>query len=32
MPMENFLCSKEYYNLIETRITTAAEKKDLSEA
>jgi hypothetical protein len=30
--MENFLCSKEYWNLIEMRITTAAEEKDLSES
>ena len=32
MPIENFLCSKEYWNLIETRITTTIEEKDLSES
>ena len=31
MLMENFLRSKEYWSLIETGITTAAEDKDLRE-
>ena len=30
--MENFLRSKEYWNLVETGITTAAEGTDLSKA
>ena len=29
--MENFLRSKEYWNLIETGITAATEDKDLRE-
>ena len=31
MLMENFLCSKEYWHLIETRITAVAEGSDLGE-
>ena len=31
MLMENFLCSKEYWHLIKTGITVAAEDKDLRE-